>query len=146
MRPIVVESMRLFGITLGLFSVCAWWLGDVVVDLVYGGKFAGSGAGQILAVLATVVLINSFGTVAGNALWAMERASANFRADVATLLATLAAALWLVPLYGAWGSVLATVAGALTGSIWRVATLCSEFRRAQSPSGFIGGDTCPPPR
>lgn len=142
LRPIVLGAMQLFAVTLGLYSAAAWCLGDAIVDLVYGDKFTGTGAGQILAILATVVLINSFGTVAGNALWAMERAAANFRADVATLLATLVAAICFVPLYGALGSALATLVGGITGSAWRVTTLFAEYRRELVRDGIEGGDPC----
>lgn len=141
LRPVVLEAMGLFGATLGLFAATTWCLGDTVVGLVYGAKFTGTGAGQILAILATVVFVNSFGTVAGNALWAMERASANFLADVVTLGATLLTAVWLIPAYGAWGSAAATLAGAVSGSIWRVATLIAECRSCQRSGQLAGSAT-----
>lgn len=137
LRPVVLEAMGLFGVTLGLFAATTWCLGDAVVGLVYGDKFTGAGA--ILAILATVVLVNSFGTVAGNALWAMERASANFRADVVTLVATLLTAVWLIPAYGAWGSAMATLAGSISGSIWRVGTLIAECRACSKFDHTTGG-------
>jgi O-antigen/teichoic acid export membrane protein len=136
LRPIILGTMQLFSVLLGLFCLVAWITGDSLIELVYGASFAEDGAGTLLTLLAVVVLVNSLGTIAGNALWAMERASANFRADVATLVVTLVCAAGLVPTWGALGCVTASLAGAVAGAGLRSWILFDLFSHAAAPVAF----------
>ena len=89
--------------------------------LVYGEKYAG--AGPVISVLALAALAHAFGLTAGNGLWAMQRPAANFRADVWSLVVTIAAVFYLVGPLGVLGVAVAEFAGMFAGMIIRCFTL-----------------------
>jgi O-antigen/teichoic acid export membrane protein len=137
LRGVLRGAALLFLITLGVFVAAILLLGDLPVTLVYGDAFAGAAA--VLGVLALHILVNSLGVVAGNGLWALERARANFAADVCTCLASLLAlACLLVPL-GVVGAALAMLAGSCTGSLVRGLQLRRAFAEVQVPTAAAEG-------
>jgi O-antigen/teichoic acid export membrane protein len=109
LRSVLVKTATLFTATLGALAVLAFWLGEQLAVFVYGPQFAG--AGPIIGVLSLSVLANSVGVTAGNGLWAMERPSANFVADLCSLMVVVVATLTLVPLLGPLGAAISTLAG-----------------------------------
>jgi O-antigen/teichoic acid export membrane protein len=111
-----------------LMIVAGPWL----MALVYGPEFAD--AGVIMAVLACGAVANSLGITAGNGLWAMERPSANFRADVCALITWLVATALLVPAYGALGAAVASVTGTVVGAAVRGGVLLAELSRRPEPA------------
>jgi O-antigen/teichoic acid export membrane protein len=118
LRSVLKKTALLFTATLGLMTLAAFALGEQIAVLVYGPQFAG--AGLIIGVLALSVLANSFGVTAGNGLWAMERPSANFTADLWSLAAVIGATIAFVPPLGPLGAALATLAGTASGSAVRL--------------------------
>jgi O-antigen/teichoic acid export membrane protein len=134
LKPIVLGTMQLFSVILGLFCLVAWITGGSLIELVYGASFSDETAGSLLTLLALAVLVNSLGTIAGNALWAMERASANLRADIATLAVTLVSAAVLVPAWGALGCATASLAGAAAGAGLRIWILVDVFTHSAATS------------
>jgi O-antigen/teichoic acid export membrane protein len=133
----LVHSAGLFTLSLGLFCALAWLWGDELVALAYGARYAGGG--PIFALLASVVLVNSFGVLAGNGLWAMERASANFRADVLTMLVTVGVAACAIGPYGPVGGAVAVLAGTAAGAALRVAILMTALREVTPRVGSAHG-------
>jgi O-antigen/teichoic acid export membrane protein len=89
----------------------------------------------VFALLATVVLVNSFGVLAGNGLWAMELARANFRADVLTMLATVGTAACAIGPYGPAGCAVSILVGTTAGASLRVAILIGALREAKAAVG-----------
>lgn len=83
--------------------------GDWLAVAVYGPDFQNTR--WIITALALAVLANSFGVVAGNGLWAMDRPKASFLADIAALVASLISAVCLIPLLGPLGAALAALCG-----------------------------------
>ena len=126
LRSVLGKATAVFVITLGAFCAVVFVAGEWLAVLVYGEKFAG--AGPIISVLAVGMLANSLCMTAGNGLWAMEKPSANFSADVASLVLTVLAALLLVPPFGVLGAAIATLVGTGIGMVVRWLTLSRLMR------------------
>jgi len=118
LRAVLWKTAKLFVVTLSGITATAFLFGEQITLLVYGPQFAG--AGLIIGVLSLSVLANSIGVVAGNGLWAIERPSASFAADVCSLIVVILAALVCVPLFGPLGAALATLAGTASDAAVRV--------------------------
>ncbi|MCC7424253.1 MAG: lipopolysaccharide biosynthesis protein [Planctomycetaceae bacterium] len=132
LRSVLTRTAILFLGTLGPFCVATALAGGPILSLVYGRTFPG---GELILFLLSVnMLANSLGMVAGNGLWALERPAANFKADLAALVATLLAICVLAPMYGAMGTVGSTVFGTTVGSLVRLATLRMAMRSVTSPA------------
>ncbi|MFQ5730471.1 MAG: lipopolysaccharide biosynthesis protein [Planctomycetaceae bacterium] len=127
LRRVLVKTGLLFTVTVGGFAVASLFAGNVLAVAFYGDEYAG--AGPILAALAFALFANSISVTAGNGLWAMGRPSANFRADVCALIATVIAALLLTPLYGVMGAALSSLIGVTGDTAIRTGTLCRLMRR-----------------
>jgi O-antigen/teichoic acid export membrane protein len=126
LRAVLLKTMLLFGVTLGALAGVAFLCGEALAALVYGPQFAGAGA--IISVLSLSVLANSVGVTAGNGLWAMERPSANFVADLFSFGVVIVAAVALVPVYGPLGAAMATLAGTASDAAVRVVILLQTMR------------------
>jgi O-antigen/teichoic acid export membrane protein len=137
LQDVLSKTGLLFGATLGTAAVAALLFGEQAAVLVYGPKFLG--AGPIIAVLSLGVLANSIGVTAGNGLWAMERPSANFTADLGSLAVVLVATALLVPRFGPLGAAWATLLGTAAGAVVRVIALRRAMREhalaAPRPAG-----------
>ncbi len=96
-------------------------LGDFPVQFVYGGTYQHTG--WTCTLLAGCTLAISMSVVCGNGLWAVNRPDANMTADMATMVATLGAAAWLIGPWGKEGAAAAMFLGALTGALVRGVTL-----------------------
>ena len=126
--------------TLALGSVClvSWLFSGPLVTAVYGASYAPAAVGMSLLVTAT--LVNSWGMIAGNALWAMDRPRANFTADLCALVVTLSTAALLIGPWGGSGAAAATLAGVTVGTIVRVSTLIcclkQELSAERSPVSY----------
>lgn len=121
LRHTLKKTAWLFAVTLGGFAMLSCFVGDVIAVLVYGESYAG--AGPILAILAFGLFAGSMSVTAGNGLWAIDKPSANFRADVCALIATVIAAVTLTPAYGVWGAALSSLIGASVDAVIRMWTL-----------------------
>ena len=102
-------------VVVGAFCLLLALTGDRLAILFFSSKYAGTG--PILLLLALGVLANTVGITAGNGLWAIERPSANFAADLCVLGLTLVLAFRLVHPYGVVGVAIATLAGTVVGSL-----------------------------
>jgi O-antigen/teichoic acid export membrane protein len=131
LRRVLYKIAALFLAGLGTFCLVAIFAGEPLALLVYGDRFAG--AGPVIALLACGMLVSSLGITAGNGLWALERPSANFAADLCSLTVTLAAAVALVPTLGVVGAAISTLAGTSAGTIVRLLTL-RRLMKSQSLS------------
>lgn len=134
------KTMLLFAVTLGGFALLTTIAGEQLVVLVYGGGYAGSGL--LVTLLAFGMLASSAGITAGNGLWAMERPSANLRADVASFVVSIVATILLVPPFGVLGAALVTlIASVVDASIrgWTLKLLMAERRAAEERAEHDGG-------
>ncbi|MDX1944668.1 MAG: lipopolysaccharide biosynthesis protein [Pirellulaceae bacterium] len=130
---VLTKAAMLFTSTLGLICLAGFIFGEQLTTWVYGEQFAGTGL--LVGVLSLSVLANSLGVMAGNGLWAMERPSANFVADLLSLLVTIVATVTLVPLWGPLGAALATLAGTVSDAILRVLVLRRTMREVSLAAG-----------
>lgn len=108
LKSVLKKTALLFLATLGPASVAAFSIGGWVVQFAYGPAFAG--CGPIIGFLSLAALVNSMGVTAGNGLCAMDRPSANFRADLIAMCVSIFAMLLLVPWLGPLGAALSTLA------------------------------------
>jgi O-antigen/teichoic acid export membrane protein len=121
LKPVMVTTSLMFAGALGLFSVLMCILGGPVAVRVYGEAYAS--AGPVMAVLAFGLLASGLSVTAGNGLWAIDRPSANFRADFCALVATIVFSVLLIGPYGVMGAALATTLGTAVDAIIRGAIL-----------------------
>jgi O-antigen/teichoic acid export membrane protein len=133
LRSVLIKTAMLFLATLGLLAIVALVAGEQIALLVFGPQFAG--AGIIVGVLSLSVVANSLGVVAGNGLWAMERPSANFAADVCSLVVVVVATIGLVPQFGPLGAALAILAGTVTDSAVRLVIVSRTMRELSAEGG-----------
>jgi O-antigen/teichoic acid export membrane protein len=136
LRSVLLHTAALFGATLGLISIVGFVLGEQIAVWVFGPQF--TGGGLIVGVLSLSVLANSFGVTAGNGLWAMERPSANFVADLCSLVVVVVATIALVPLLGPLGAALATLAGTSSDALVRLWILRQTMRELATGDGKKG--------
>ena len=111
------KASLVFVVSLGLFCLVATLFGNYLALIVYGPKY--QGAGPLIAVLSLATLIDALGLTASNGLWAIDRPAANLPADIAQLIVTLSAALWLVFPLGPLGIAIALVLGRSAGASLR---------------------------
>lgn len=123
------RSLRLYLISLGIFSLAAFGVGEYVARVCYGSEFAGTGI--LIGVMTLTVLMNSVAITAGNGLWAVERPDANFRADLCAMGVTIVGTLALVPFMGGLGAALAALIGMVADAAVRWWTLGRMFRELQ---------------
>jgi O-antigen/teichoic acid export membrane protein len=133
LRSVLIKTAALFGATLGGVAAVALLFGEQIAMVVFGPQFAG--AGLIVGVLSLSVLANSAGVTAGNGLWAMERPSANFVADLASLLVVIGTTIVFVPRWGPLGAAIATLAGTSTDAVVRLWILRLTMRELESKGG-----------
>jgi len=133
LRSVLIKTAALFAAALGTVAVVALLFGEQIAVLVFGAQFAG--AGPIVGVLSLSVLATSAGVAAGNGLWAMERPSANFVADLASLLVVIGATVAFVPRFGPLGAAIATLAGTSTDAVVRLWILRLAMREMDANGG-----------
>ena len=114
---LLTKAAVMFAATLGGFAMLVFVAGDYVATLVHGADFVG--AGIIMTIYALEMLALSLGLTMSAGLWAMERPSANFRADICNLTVTITAAACLVPTLGILGAALASLSGTTAGTLIR---------------------------
>jgi len=132
LRGVLLKIAGAFVCVLGSFCLVVWFAGDLLAVTVYGRAFEGTG--PIIAVLAVGMLANSLSITAGNGLWAIEKPSANFLADVCVLVTTIATAVWWVPMMGAMGAAWSILAGTSISAVVRGGTLIRLMRRLNAES------------
>jgi O-antigen/teichoic acid export membrane protein len=130
LRRLLLRNAAFLALTLGGSCLLFIVTGDALAVLVYGEFYRGSG--PILIVLALGALLSSFSVVAGNGLWAIDRARSNFIADVCCTVGTLVAAAVLVAPLGALGAALATLVGNAAATIVRVMILLRAWGSDES--------------
>jgi O-antigen/teichoic acid export membrane protein len=126
LQGVLRKTALLFGVSLGGIAVAGFAVGGPIAALVYGPEFAGTGL--VIGVLSLGVLANSMGVTAGNGLWALERPSANFVADVIALVLALVATVVLVPRLGPLGAALAILIGTTADAMVRMWILRQTMR------------------
>lgn len=114
----ILKKMMVF-ITIAIGTVCAiaFGAGEMVIHVLYDGRFPE--AGQLVGLLTLSVLANALGSLAGNGLWAIDRPRANFVADITTLVIAILCASLLVRPYAAFGAATATLLASAGGAAVR---------------------------
>jgi O-antigen/teichoic acid export membrane protein len=126
LKRVLRQTALMFLAGLGTMSLAAFLVGNHVAALVYGPEF--SDTRWIIGVLSLSVLANSMGVTAGNGLWAVERPSASFVADLCSLIVTIVATATLIPAFGPIGAALAALAGTSSDALIRAWTLKRTMR------------------
>jgi O-antigen/teichoic acid export membrane protein len=132
LRRILLRTGAFLTLILGGLFLFVLVTGDWLAVLFFGA--AGEGTELILAALALSALMNSIGVVAGNGLLAIDQPRPSFLADVCSLVVTLIAAAVCVPLYGALGAAIATLAGMTAAAAVRAFVLVRYLRGEELPS------------
>lgn len=117
LRGVLRQTAMIYGVSLGGLMIGSFLLGSQVASLVYGQSMPG--ASLLMGVLSLSVLANSMGVTSGNGLWAMEKPSASFWADLASLLIVIGSTIVLIPLLGTLGAALATACGTVSDAVIR---------------------------
>jgi len=113
------------GGVLGLFCVVVAATGDWLVVFVYGIDYAGTALALLL--LSATLLMTGLGSVVGNGLWAINRPSLNFAADVGTIVVSVGFGVALIPSLSITGAAAASLLGATVGAAIRTATLVGSL-------------------
>jgi O-antigen/teichoic acid export membrane protein len=121
LRRVLWRSAMFLGLTLGGVCLLLLFAGDFLAVLVFGEFY--DGTRPILVALGLSALFAAWSVVAGNGLWAIEKAPANFVADIWATAVTLAVAAVLVLPMGALGAALATLVGSIVATALRVVAL-----------------------
>jgi O-antigen/teichoic acid export membrane protein len=137
LKRVLKQTALMFVAGLGTMTVGAFLVGNYVAALVYGPEF--SDTRWIIGVLSLSVLANSLGVTAGNGLWALERPSASFFADLCSLLITITATAALVPTFGPIGAALAALAGTSSDAVIRTWTLRRTLREVANDKACAEG-------
>jgi O-antigen/teichoic acid export membrane protein len=133
LNRVLGKAALIFLATLSVFCAAMLFAGDRVVVVVYGPSYAG--AGTVMSILALAMLADSLGITAGNGLWAIDQPQANFVADAATFVVTIALVICLVGPVGVAGAAWAMLGGALAGVGIRAGTYWKLCPQADLSSG-----------
>jgi O-antigen/teichoic acid export membrane protein len=133
LKSVLRQTITLFILSLGLFAVASFLVGEWIATCLYGSSLVGSG--PIIGVLALGVVANSVSMVCGNGLWAMERPAANFAADVCVMTTVVIGSLTLIPLWGPLGAAMAMLLAHLTAASVRGWTLLRVMREVAVEEG-----------
>jgi O-antigen/teichoic acid export membrane protein len=130
LKQVLGTIIALFVVSLGLFAVASFFLGEWVAVLMYSEKYGEAlrGSGTIIGVLALGVVANSISMACGNGLWAMHRPAANFAADVCVMVAVVVGSVLLIPPLGPLGAAAATLLAHVTAASVRGWTLLRVMR------------------
>lgn len=126
LQRLLLRNTLFLGVTLGGICLVFVATGDYLATLVYGDLY--HGAGPTLIALALATLMSGFSVVAGNGLWAIDRARSNFIADICCAVGMIASAAVLVMPLGAFGAALATLIGNTAATVVRVAILLRAWQ------------------
>lgn len=132
LTAILKKMMILVTIAIGSVCVVAFGAGEIVISVLYDGRFPE--AGQLVGLLTLSVLANALGALAGNGLWAIDRPRANFVADITTLAIAILCALLLVKPYAAFGAALATLLACAGGAAVRYAIFRAQLAQSPEPA------------
>lgn len=130
LKTVLLATLGVYLATVGSFCLFLAVTDDLLVTLIYGTRYAGTGA--VLLILALHLLVNTVGITAGTGLWALDRPQVNFLGDLATLIVTGAVMIGFVPEHGVIGAAWAMLLGTLLGTVVRIAVLVHEMKLAQS--------------
>lgn len=117
LMTVLRKMLVLISIAIGSVCAVAFGLGELVIAVLYDGRFPDAGA--LVGLLTLSVLANALGALAGNGLWAIDRPRANFVADITTLIVAIGGAMLLVQPYAAYGAAMATLFASSAGAIVR---------------------------
>jgi O-antigen/teichoic acid export membrane protein len=137
LKRVLWQTATMFVIGLGTLSICAFLAGHHVAALVYGPEFIETR--WIIGILSLSVLANSLGVTAGNGLWALERPSASFFADLSSMIVVIAATATLVPAFGPVGAALAQFTGTASDALIRGYTLRRTLAEVAASSNPTSG-------
>ncbi|HPG67282.1 MAG TPA: hypothetical protein PLO37_10585 [Candidatus Hydrogenedentes bacterium] len=116
LRRYVLGTCAVFCVPMVPFCAALWWLGDPLVVLLYGEKYAGNGF--IVALLSVNLLALAVAFSFSRALFVIERADVDFAVNFVALLVLLSFGIWMVRSY----SVLGAACGLLAANVAALAT------------------------
>ena len=137
LRRVIHQVMMVFASTLGAIFVALIFIGDFLASLLYGPAFVGNGL--LISFLAASSISGSLGQAAGNGLWAIDQARANFLADICSFVTVFGSALWLVPEYGALGAGASMLMGSVISASVRYTTFLRLTQKLLPATGAPAG-------
>lgn len=138
LKRVLWQTATMFVVGLGTMSIGAFLAGHHVAALVYGPEFIETR--WIIGILSLSVLANSLGVTAGNGLWALERPSASFFADLSSMFVVIVATATLVPTFGPVGAALAQFTGTASDALIRGYTLRRTLAEVAASSNTSGSN------
>jgi len=123
LRKFTIKSTAAFSGLLGICSLILIYFGGNFLVLLYGEKYAGNGI--IISLLAVNLLLVAAGFSFSRAFFTIERADADFKVNVLSLLVLFTFGLWVIYNYGILGAALGLLAGNSIALMFRI----GYFRR-----------------
>ena len=123
LRRFVLKASLIFSLPMLVFCLAVAFLGDPLVTLVYGQKYAGNGL--VVALLAVNLVVSAVGFSFSRGLFAIERADLDFWVNFAALFIMLTLGLWLVRSFDLLGA----VCGLLFANAAATAFRCFAFAK-----------------
>ncbi len=125
----LTKACLVLGVPLAAFSVAMLFGGEWIVTLVYGGKYAGTGA--IVFVLSVNLFALALSFPFGRALFAIERADMDFYINFVSLGVLLVFGIWMTRGYGPLGAALGLMAANISSCAVRFAAFLLLAGRAK---------------
>ncbi|MBX7256425.1 MAG: oligosaccharide flippase family protein [Candidatus Hydrogenedentes bacterium] len=125
----VTSSTVLYAGSLLMFSVLMYLFGDQLVVAIYGSKYAGGG--PVVAILSLNLVFLAIGFCVSRGLFAMEKASLDFRVNFVALATMIVLGVTLSRNYGPLGAALGQVATSATAAVVRTAVFAATLRRTR---------------
>jgi O-antigen/teichoic acid export membrane protein len=141
LRRVVYKATFLISAFMAVFAAGIIMVGAKLVVLIYGRRYAGSGAIISVLVLSLLALAASLGIDA--ALYAMKRPNVIFRANALGFCVTLFFGLWMAKYYGPLGAAYGLLGASLatsTSKYFSFAKLMSSGIPKETPDSFRSMD------
>lgn len=120
LRRFTFRSALLLSVVMGVLCCVLLAVGEPLLVLLYGGKYAGNG--PVVSVAALSLLASTATFCYSRALFAMERADLDFMINLIPLFVLFTAGLWLVRAFGPLGAALGLLAANAASTCARLAS------------------------
>jgi len=127
MLPIIFKSTIVIAMFMCLFGAIVFLLGEQLVVLIYGAKYAGTGL--IMAILIIGMCVNALLIPINCALHALNRPDVGFKSRFIAMGVTLTLGLWLVSSFGATGVAIGLLAANFVASVYEAIAFMIIIRR-----------------
>ena len=125
-RKMAINTTIFLAVIVGVFCVIMITMGDRIVLLIYGEKYAGNGS--VVSVLALSVYVLTITIPEDYGIWAMERPDLNFKINFIVLLIAVSFGLFLAKSLGPLGAAFGLLIARITAATFRSIVFTKLFR------------------